>query len=247
MALQKPTPVSSLDDVRRFFDAFAPRNHEQHGRPDALLNYRVNLLRAHSQLRSTDDVLDLGCGNGHHLFALDGSMRSATGIDLAPQMVAAAERAQPVSPRTSYRFLVDDAQRLTKVPDQSVDVAWCVGALEHMFDKAAVLSAARRVLRTNGRFVCLTLNDQFVWYSKLAPRLGYTTQHLSSDRRLDSDEACHLMHSAGFREISVSYWRFIPRGDMPPAVAHACRLLDAVGNVACARYLRGGLVVRGVV
>ena len=79
MSLLKSTPVSSIEDVRQFFDAFAPRNVEQHGHADKLLDYRVSLLVSHARLKPSDRVLDIGCGNGHHLFAMDGAFRTATG------------------------------------------------------------------------------------------------------------------------------------------------------------------------
>ena len=242
----EPTYVSSIDDVRRFFDAFARFNDEQHGNADALLNYRVSLLKKYAGLKYSDEVLDIGCGNGHHLFALDGYMRSAIGVDLAPGMVQAADQSKPAHAESTYTFLVDDAQTLSHIPDASVDVVYCVGALEHMFDKLAVLSAARRVLRKDGRFVCLTLNDQFIWYRKLAPYLGYATQHLSTDVRLDEQNAKDLMNAAGFRISYMDYWTFIPRGDMPKMYAGLCRVFDAIGHAGFAHHLRGGLVLCGV-
>ncbi len=246
MSVLKPTEVSSIDDVRRFFDTFASYNIEQHGNASSLLNYRVSLLKKHADLKYSDDVLDIGCGNGHHLFALDGYMRSAIGVDLAPGMVEAAIKSQPTRSESKYRFFVDDAQTLSNIPDGSVDVVFCVGALEHMFDKLAVLNAVKRVLRKDGRFVCLTLNDRFVWYRKLAPYLGYATQHLSTDVRLDEHEAQMLLQKAGFRFSYQDYWTFIPRGDMPRRYAGLCRLFDAIGRAGFAHHLRGGLVLSAV-
>lgn len=242
----KPTPAASIDDIRRFFDAFASFNVEQHGKAVSLLNYRVSLLKKFACFRYSDEVLDIGCGNGHHLFALDGYFRSATGIDISASMVHAARRSQAPALVSDYDFLVDDAHWLDEIPDASKDVVICVGALEHMPDKAAVLASVKRVLRPGGRFVCLTLNDRFVWYRKLAPRLGLETRHLSTDERLDKPEALSLLADIGFFAPRVSHWSFIPRGDMPPLYAHVCRLLDATGRLVFPNTLRGGLVLCGI-
>lgn len=246
MALLETKPVTSVDDVRQFFDAFAHYNVEQHGKADALLQYRISLLKKYAGFKPADEVLDIGCGNGHHLFALDGTFRSAIGIDIAAGMVDRAKRTMPANSSSTFHFLVDDAQTLSIIPDNAVDVVICVGALEHMFDKRSVLSAARRVLRKNGRFICLTLNDQFVWYQKLAPYLGYATRHLATDHRLGKTEAGELMGAAGFRSIQTDYWTFIPQGDMPPFYAKLCRLLDVAGHITLPHHLRGGLVLCGV-
>ena len=245
MAILETKPVSSVDDVRQFFDAFAQYNVEQHGRAGALLQYRVSLLKKYAGFQPDHDVLDMGCGNGHHLFALDGAFRSAIGVDIAAGMVDTAKRTAPSNSGSTYHFLVDDAQTLSVIPDNAVDVVICVGALEHMLDKHAVLTSARRVLRKNGRLVCLTLNDQFVWYQKLAPSLGYATRHLATDHRLDKAEAGALLKAAGFRSIRTDYWTFIPRGDMPPFYAGLCRVLDIAGHIALPHHLRGGLVLCG--
>ncbi len=245
MSTLRTTPAASIDDIRHFFDAFASANVEQHGKAAALLNYRISLIKKYAGFRYHDEVLDIGCGNGHHLFAMDGYFRHATGIDISAGMVHAAERRMPATLDSFYDFFVDDAQILAHVPDASKDVVLCVGALEHMPDKRAVLESVNRVLRPGGRFVCLTLNDRFVWYRHLAPSLGYETRHLATDRRLDKSKARTLMGSVGFRQHNVSHWTFIPRGDMPPFYANLCHCLDYAGRLAFADMFRGGLVLYG--
>lgn len=243
MSLLKPTPVSSVEDVRQFFDAFAPRNVEQHGHADKLLDYRVSLLVSHARLKPSDHVLDIGCGNGHHLFAMDGAFRSAIGVDLAPGMIQAAQYSIPADAHATYTFLVDDAHGLPQITEDTFDVVFCVGALEHMPDKQEVLQAVYRVLRKGGRFVCLTPNDQFLWYRWLAPRRGYETRHLSTDRRLKPAEARQLIRLAGFSHTKVDYWTFIPTGDMPRGYAIFCKTLDWIGHAFAPDSLRGGLVL----
>ncbi len=241
----KTTPVTSVDDVRQFFDAFSRFNSEQHGKAAALLKYRISILKKYAGFTPHDQVLDIGCGNGHHLFALDGAIESGIGIDIASGMIDAATCTLPKTSRSTYKFLVGDAQTLSDIPDQSVDVVFCIGALEHMFDKRSVIRSAYRVLKDRGRFVCLTLNDQFLWYRTLAPRLGYATRHLATDHRLDRAEAGALLTSAGFHTPRLDFWTFIPRGDMPRKYAELCRLFDAAGKLAFPHLLRGGLVMSG--
>src|SRR5262245_30413287 len=63
-----PTPSYSTTDIRSFFDQCASTGSpEQHGHAQRLLEYRLALVRSLAQPRPTDVVLDLGCGNGHHL------------------------------------------------------------------------------------------------------------------------------------------------------------------------------------
>lgn len=243
MTRLKTTPVSSIADVQQFFDAFASHNVEQHGKADKLLQYRLHLIKKYAGFSPTDHVLDIGCGNGHHLFALDGLFGSATGTDLSAGMIHAAQQQLNTSKKSSYQFLTDDAQQLSQLPDNHFDVVLCIGALEHMFDKSAVLNNAHRVLKPGGRLVFLTLNDQFVWYRHIAPRINYPTRHLATDRRLDYAEAQHLLKEARFTTSGVDFWTFIPKGDMPAFFAMLSKGLDKLGHLFMPASLRGGLIL----
>ena len=241
-----PTPVESIADVRAFFDRFAPHNTEQHGASDALLNYRVRLLKHFGDINSAHTVLDLGCGDGNHLRMLAPDIREGIGVDVSPAMVGAARRAartQPYGDRLSFQ--VDDACQLATLPSNSVDRAICVGALEHMLNPAQVLKNAHRVLRPGGRFVALTLHGGYAWYRWIAPLLRIPTRHLETDCRLTAREGrCHL-ENAGFTAIRVAPWTFVPAGDMPWGWAPVWRVLDRLGAWVGIWMLRGGLVLSG--
>ena len=133
-------------------------------------------------------------------------------------------------------FKVDDAEKLKGIADQSIDLAICIGAFEHMLDKRAVLDSIYRVLKFGGRFFCLTPNADYVWYRTIAPLLGFATKHLSSDRMLTRDEFSVLLDQTGFRHIRAAPWTFIPKGDMPALVALLLTVLDAIGRYARLRF-----------
>jgi 2-polyprenyl-6-hydroxyphenyl methylase/3-demethylubiquinone-9 3-methyltransferase len=136
---------------------------------------------------------------------------------------------------------LDDAEQLKGIADQSIDLAICIGAFEHMLDKRAVLASIHRVLKAGGCFCCLTLAADYVWYRTIAPALGFATKHLSSDRRLTRDEFSALLDQAGFHRIRFAAWTFIPRGDVSSLVASLLTVLDAVGRHGRLDSLRGGL------
>jgi ubiquinone/menaquinone biosynthesis C-methylase UbiE len=236
-------PSYSSADVRGFFDQCAATGSpEQHGHAQRLLEYRLALLRSLARPCSTDVVLDLGCGNGHHLLALAPEVARGIGIDISPGMIELARTRLRRSPwGANLRFKVDDAEELKGIANQSIDLAICIGALEHMLDKRAVLASIYRVLKFGGRFFCLTLHADYVWYRTIAPLLGFATKHLSSDRMLTHGEFVSLLHQAGFRNVRFAPWTFIPRGDVPPPVALLLTMLDAIGQHARLDSLRGGL------
>jgi 2-polyprenyl-6-hydroxyphenyl methylase/3-demethylubiquinone-9 3-methyltransferase len=239
------TPSRNSADIQSFFDRCAATGSaEQHGGPQRLLEYRLALVRSLARPRRTDVVLDLGCGNGHHLLALASEIARGIGIDVSPGMIELARARLRRSPRiANLTFAADDAEALKTIADQSIDLALCIGAFEHMLDKRAVLASIYRVLKFGGRFICLTLDADYVWYRTIAPALGFSTRHLSSDRPLSRDEFVALLGQSAFQRIQSAPWTFIPRGDVPPAVAVLLAALDAVGRRARLDSLRGGLAL----
>lgn len=234
--------VAGAPDIENFFDHAAADYREQHGSQEKLLGYRLGLIRSLAQFSAADIVLELGAGPGNHLVPLGPHFASGVGTDISTRMIEIAkQRCQEAGLEGQLQFRTDDAQALESVPSQSFDVAFCVGAFEHMPDKGAVLRSVARVLRPGGRFVCLTPNGDWLWYRWLAPMLGLHTTRLSTDRFVGADEVRSLLADSGFHSVRTGHWTFVPRGDMPRAWATVMDLLDAVGHVAAPRRLRGGL------
>jgi ubiquinone/menaquinone biosynthesis C-methylase UbiE len=239
------TPSCDTTDVRSFFDQCASTGSpEQHGHPQRLLQYRLALVRSLARPRPSDVVLDLGCGNGHHLLALAPEVARGIGVDISPGMIDLARtRLRSLPCIANLAFAVDDAEKLAGIADLSIDLAICIGAFEHMLDKRAVLASIHRVLKFGGRFLCLTPNADYVWYRTIAPVLEFDTKHLSSDRMMTCDEFSALLRQAGFHGTRAACWTFIPKGDVPAFVGLTLTVLDAIGRHVRLDFLRGGLAL----
>ena len=233
----KTRSANTHGDVAAFFDVCAAGYAERHGDPELLLPYRLELIRGAARLGANDTVLEIGCGSGLHLLALAGEFARGIGTDLSPAMIEVA-RQRAVD---NITFAVDAAEHLSSVPDDSVDVVLCVGALEHMLGQAEVLRSVFRVLKRGGRFVCLTLNGGSIWYRYLAPVLGFDTRQLATDRYLSRGDLRRLTQGAGFAEMQIDSWTFVQRGDMPAWVASLLDAADRAGKFLGLGVLRGGL------
>jgi ubiquinone/menaquinone biosynthesis C-methylase UbiE len=240
-------PACSQADVAAFFDASAATYAEQHGDAERLLQYRLELIRDAARFGPRDMVLEVGCGNGLHLLALAPDFGRGLGVDLSQVMIATA-RAEARRCGWEHRvdFTADTAERLNSVGDASVDVVFCIGALEHMLDQAQVFRSAHRVLRAGGRFVCITLNGGSIWYRFLAPALAFDTRQLSTDHYLRGGELRVLARSAGFGNAKIDAWTFIQKGDVPRSVAAFLEFADRAGRIAGLDILRGGLRLAAV-
>ena len=246
MANLKTRTILNPSELVAHFDRSAAAYEEAHGDARRLLDYRLGLIRQRCHGRS-GVLLEIGCGTAIHLAALSTSFSRLIGTDISPRMIAprvSSCRSSPCRDRIELR--VDPAEELGTVGDSSVDVVLCVGALEHMLDRARVLRQVARVLRDGGRFVLLTPHGSYCWYALLAPILGIATRHLSTDRFLKRQEAVALVESAGLQVSNLDYWTFIPKGDMPAWTGVVLEFLDRLGRVCMLGALRGGLILTGV-
>jgi 2-polyprenyl-3-methyl-5-hydroxy-6-metoxy-1,4-benzoquinol methylase len=239
--------VRTPEDVVRHFNDLASHYRDAHGPAERLLSYRLGVIRRFLAGAQHGTLLEIGCGTAIHLLALAAEFAHAIGTDLSPEMVGAARRrakSSPCSDRISIR--VDPAEELATIEDRSIDVMLCVGALEHMLDKARVVRQAHRVLTPGGMFVGLTPNGGYCWYRHLAPILGLDTRHLSTDHFLTVGELEGLLSGAGLQIVDRRHWCFVPQGDLPRGWGSVLQALDWCGQRAGIGYLRGGIAVAAI-
>ncbi|WKD36027.1 class I SAM-dependent methyltransferase [Streptomyces xanthophaeus] len=100
-------------------------------------------------LRPGDRVLDAGCGTGRAMTALRAAVGPAgtvLGVDLTPQMLAAARRA---GRDAEGALLLADVARLP-LGDEVLDAVFAAGLIAHLPDPGANLRELARVVRPGG-------------------------------------------------------------------------------------------------
>ena len=108
---------------------------------------RINARKFEAFVRTSDTVLDFGCGNGALLFHLNCARR--IGVEVNPA-------AQEVAERTG----VEVHATLESIPDRSADVAVSNHALEHTLCPYDTLRELRTKLVEKGRLVlCVPIDD----------------------------------------------------------------------------------------
>jgi SAM-dependent methyltransferase len=142
-------------------------------------------------VRAGDTALDVGCGTGRALPALAAAVGPGgrvLGLDLTPDMVAAARRAG----RDRVAALgIADARRLPLAGD-SVDVVFAAGLVQHLPDPAAGLAELARVARPGGRLAIFHPSGR----AALAARHART---LRPDEPLAESRLGPLLDEAGWR------------------------------------------------
>jgi SAM-dependent methyltransferase len=133
--------------VRAYYEAFwedQPPDPE----PWAWAKRRALLL---SEVGKGERVLDLGCGAGRFVRALQEHGADPIGVEIAE---AALRRAKGNAPGADLRLMAPDGA--VPLEDGEIDLVWCSEVLEHVADTAHTLSEIRRVLHTGGRLLVTT-------------------------------------------------------------------------------------------
>ena len=168
------------------------------------------LLRAG---RAGERLLDVGCGTGHwsRYFAARGYR--VTGVDIAPEMIAAAGAAA-----SDGEFLVADALDLP-FEDGAFDVAASMTVLEFVSEPASLLREMARCTRPGGTLLIGTLN-------RLAPinrqRLRELRRPYASGRLLSPGELTELLRPFGRVEIAATPVAEKPRPSAPARFLRRC-------------------------
>ncbi|MFI5544062.1 class I SAM-dependent methyltransferase [Streptomyces sp. NPDC051815] len=161
-------------------------------------------------LRPGDRVLDAGCGTGRAMTALRaavGPAGSVLGVDLTPQMLAAAQRA---GRDAEGALLLADVARLP-LRDGALDAVFAAGLIAHLPQPEANLRELARVVRPGGRLALF----HPVGRAALAARHGreLTPEDLRAEQNLRP-----LLASSGWEMTSYAdeEHRFLVLATRPP-------------------------------
>jgi ubiquinone/menaquinone biosynthesis C-methylase UbiE len=125
-----------------------------------------------SKIENTENqnLLEVGCGNGVQSIYIHQVLNPSkmVGIDLNPDNIALAHKNKNGS--FNLDFIVDDAQQLVSIPDNSVDVLLCIESAFHYPRKELFLQQIKRVLKPDGQFVIADILNKSLNRSYLTKR-----------------------------------------------------------------------------
>ena len=172
--VDSPEPAADVDSgiafARRLFDWSVAQNPETSvalyslGSPEVLARATaevLGLLDAWDLLAADAHVVEIGCGIGRLLVPLAARVAAVTGLDVAPGMVAEAQRRCA----TLGNVLVQqtEGRDLTGIGDASQDLVLAVDCFPYLVQAGDALAAGHvlevaRVLRPGGAFALLQVS-----------------------------------------------------------------------------------------
>jgi ubiquinone/menaquinone biosynthesis C-methylase UbiE len=108
-------------------------------------------------LKTSEDVLEVGCGVGRVGWAIAPRCRSWTGCDISENMLSHARKR--LAGLSNVQFTHLNQAGLSKISDMAVDVVYCTNVLPHLdqMERWRYVSEAHRVLRPSGRLYIDTI------------------------------------------------------------------------------------------
>lgn len=142
-----------VSDDARFWDRIARKYASDPIRDMA--GYERTLDRTRKLLRSSDAVLELGCGTGTSALALAPAVARIAGSDVSGEMIAIAREKAAARACPNAEFTIASAERTTG-EQGSFDAVLAFNLLHLIADLPATMSHVHRLLRPGGLFISKT-------------------------------------------------------------------------------------------
>jgi len=116
-----------------------------------LTDYCISLLKP----IENKEILEIGCGNGVQALYISAQYGPSkiTGIDLNKANIEIANSERVRNNIDNVEFLLDDAQNLSQIRSDSVDVLLNIESAFHYPDKSLFLKEVYRVLKPGGQYL----------------------------------------------------------------------------------------------
>ena len=126
--------------------ARVPESRASHYFIDRKINEALKLLDRNITKSAT--VLEIGCSFGHMTSLLACKFDSITALDISPASVEIASKRLAKYGVNNVRFIVDDAEKLENVADNSCDVIFSFSTIRYCPDQEKPLKSILKYIQT---------------------------------------------------------------------------------------------------
>jgi len=171
-----------------------------------LLKSMISRLVRMTGIDKESRILEVGCAGGTQTIAFQqAGYEGAEGLDINPRVLDIAIQNSKEMEVHSNIFMLGDAQKLP-LTDQSYDMVYSVGVMEHLPDLQMSLLEQKRILVNGGWMIMSVPNRYCPWWTTIKkwramlsdkPHFAYPEMF----RTFSSKEGKSYLKEAGFRNI----------------------------------------------
>ncbi len=104
------------------------------------------------EIKSTDVVMDYGCGPGYYTLEIAKKAKSAVAVDISPGMLKKVQERAIKAKVANIQFIQSDGRNI-QIGDEAVDIVFLVTVYHEIQDHAMVLKEFNRILKPEGRLI----------------------------------------------------------------------------------------------
>jgi ubiquinone/menaquinone biosynthesis C-methylase UbiE len=162
------------------------------------IDRKVNeaLLMCKNEISPASQVLEIGCSFGHMTSLLSKRFNALTAVDISPQSIKIAQERLIFYGFKNVRFVVDDAEVLSAVPDNAFDVIFSFSTIRFCPRPGEALKAIYKKLKRGGIAVIDFPNRSSPWHIFVKKAIGIE-KHIN-DRLFSFSEVTEMFRQAGF-------------------------------------------------
>ena len=236
--LRKEKKILTTNHLKDSFKLEADTDFFSHGNFKKLIAYQKKLILEHLTIKKEDILLDLGCGMGYQLSTLANLIHKGFGIDWSKTMI---EKAQKCHSNNNITFSNSTCENIDKFHNHNITKIICIGAFEHFLDHKSILLSCHKILQKNGQLFIMTQNKSVCWH-QITKFTKHGLKHNSSDTFFSGSELKTLLKETNFNHIKITYWKFIPSGDIHSIFNIFFSCLQHILGWLFPKYFKGGLI-----
>lgn len=159
-------------------------------------------------LKKSDVVLDLGCGNGQNSIKAARIVKKVDGVDIDDVLLGIAKNSAENLKISNVKFEKADLEKKLNYKNNAFDKIIFLDVLEHLSNRDQILQEVKRVLKPGGLLFLAVPNSQTSW-KRFQESLGVCS-YSDPDHRIEfsREQIRALLKKHGFKIVKLGYGYF---------------------------------------
>lgn len=212
---QEALEKDNMDWLQKGGNERVPESQSAHYFIDRKVNEALSMCGG--VFSSESKVLEIGCSFGHMTALLARKCKDLTAVDISPASIRIAEKRLQFYGIQNTKFVVDDAEYLSNLPDNTFDVVFSFSTIRFCPRPEEAMKAMYRKLKPGGIAIVDFPNRYSPWH--LIVKKAISIDKHIFDHLYSAPEVVRLFEGAGFEVQRVKRFLFttkrLPSGLLP--------------------------------